>query len=450
MNQNIEFSGENKKTTMNKTIVSTSIKTISKLAFVVLVSMFISTNVQASTSSIIIDANTGEVLSAQSADTLRYPASLTKLMTLYITFDALERGIIKLEDELPVSRKAANRSPSRLGLRVGSKIPVKTAIEALIVKSANDCASVLAEGLGYTEENFAKAMTQIAKELGMKHTTFKNASGLPNRQQKTTARDMAILAAAIYHHFPQYYKWFSMKKFSYQGKTYYTHNHVLSKFEGADGLKTGFTNAAGFNIITSAERNGQRVIAVTMGHRTLKARDKKVMSMMEKGLTKLALNTKFAPESMHAELIEEHKKPTDIQTQLASREASIEPQSTEEDATPEIEQGSTDQEQSISAIEKEVQETTSTWEIQIGAFSNYARARSYAAKIHKEKFKKCNGCSIKVEAAESASAILYRAKITGFEKNDADKACKRLKDSHMSCIVMSSNHQTDSLHMASR
>ena len=343
---------------------------------------FMPQNAAASVSSIIIDANTGHVISAQNADELRYPASLTKLMTLYITFDALEKGLIKLEDEFPVSRKAANRAPSRLGLKPGSTISVKKAIEALIVKSANDCATVLAEGLGYSEENFARTMTRVAKELGMKNTTFRNASGLPNRAQKTTARDMAILGAAMYHHFPQYYKWFSMKKFSYQGKTYYTHNHVLSKFEGADGLKTGFTNAAGFNIITSAERNGQRVIAVTMGHRTLKARDKKVISMMEKGLTKLALNTKFAPESMHAELIEEHKKPTDIQTQLASREASTEPQSTEEDATPEIEQGSTDQEQSISAIEKEVQETTTTWEIQIGALSNYARARSYAAKIH--------------------------------------------------------------------
>lgn len=143
-----------------------------------------STPAHASVSSITIDANTGDVISSDAADKLRYPASLTKVMTLYITFDALEKGLIKLEDKLPVSRYAANRSPSRLGLKPGSKISVKTCIDALIVKSANDCASVLAESLGYTEADFAKTMTQVARALGMKNTTFKNASGLPNRQQK--------------------------------------------------------------------------------------------------------------------------------------------------------------------------------------------------------------------------------------------------------------------------
>ena len=154
-------------------------------------------------SSIIIDAHSGKVLSSQNADELRYPASLTKLMTLYITFGELESGRLKMTDKLKVSRTAANRSPSRLGLKPGSKISVQDAIMALIVKSANDCATVLAEGIGYSEENFAQTMTKVARELGMKNTTFKNASGLPNRTQKTTARDMAILGAAMYHHYPQ-------------------------------------------------------------------------------------------------------------------------------------------------------------------------------------------------------------------------------------------------------
>ena len=165
----------------------------------------------ASVSSIIIDAETGDVLSSSNADSLRYPASLTKLMTLYITFNALDKGLIKFEDKLPVSRNAANRSPSKLGLKKGETITVRDAVLALIVKSANDCATVLAEGLGYSEENFAKTMTEVAQELGMKNTTFKNASGLPNRAQKTTARDMALLGAAMYHHFPEYYKLFATK-----------------------------------------------------------------------------------------------------------------------------------------------------------------------------------------------------------------------------------------------
>lgn len=422
------------------------LKEIRQKVFLTLLStIFVMTGVStttASVSSIMINAESGEVLTSQRADELRYPASLTKLMTLYITFDSLERGLIKMEDEFPVSHRAANRSPSRLGLKPGSKISVRKLIEALIVKSANDCATVLAEGLGYSEENFAKTMTLVAKELGMKNTTFKNASGLPNRQQKTTARDMAILAAAMYHHFPQYYQLFSLKKFSYQGKTYYTHNHILKSFEGADGMKTGFTNAAGFNIVTSAEREGQRVIAVTMGHRTLKARDKKVVQMMEQGLTKLALNTKMEKANLYAEVVKEQHKPNDIESQLATNILpGTDNLEDEENASPQIEQGSTDTEQSIAAIEKEL-DIKSSWDIQIGAFSNYAKARQYAQKIQQNAFKNCKNCKIKVEAAENSAAIIYRAKIAGFEKNDADKACKRLKKSNISCIVIESDSQT--------
>lgn len=360
---------------------------------------------KASISSIMIDAGSGEVLSSSGADTLRYPASLTKVMTLYITFDALEKGIIKLDDELPVSRTAANRSPSKLGLKAGSKIDVKTCIMALIVKSANDCATVLAEGLGYSEENFAKTMTRVSRELGMKNTTFKNASGLPNRQQKTTARDMALLAAAMYHHFPQYYKWFSETKFSYQGKTIYTHNYVLKKFEGADGLKTGFTNAAGFNIITSAERDGHRVIAVTMGHNTAKERDKKVVQMMNKGLSKLALNDKVNSANMYANL-EEKKLDSQATTQVAGLKM---PQSQEK-----------------------------TWDIQVGAFSNYAKARNYALSIKQKSSRKLADKEINIEPISTGSAIIYRSKITGFAKKEADAACKSLKKSNKSCIVVAS------------
>ncbi len=253
-------------------------------------------------SSIIIDAVSGDVLSANNADERRYPASLTKLMTLYITFNALDKGLIKMEDKLPVSRTAANRSPSRLGLKPGSKIKVRDAVMALIVKSANDCATVLAEGLGYSEENFAKTMTKVARELGMKNTTFKNASGLPNRAQKTTARDMAILAAAVYHHFPQYYDLFSATKFTYNGRTMYTHNHLLKTFKGADGMKTGFTNAAGYNIVTSAQRDGHRVIAVTMGHDSIKSRDTRIADMMNNGLRKLALADDIETPHLYAQI----------------------------------------------------------------------------------------------------------------------------------------------------
>lgn len=360
-----------------------------------------------STSSIIIDAETGNVLSASSADTLRYPASLTKLMTLYITFNALEKGFIKMDDKLPVSRKAANRSPSKLGLKPGEKITVKDAILALVVKSANDCASVLAEGLGYSEENFAKTMTEVAHELGMKNTTFRNASGLPNREQKTTARDMAILGAAIYHHFPKYYKLFATPKFTYKGRTYYSHNHILKSFEGADGMKTGFTNAAGYNIVTSAERNGKRVIAVTMGHNTAKARDKKISSLMNSALKKLEVSSENKT-AFYTAALKTNDLPAPInKTQIEAEDETV------------------SQNQDINS-----------WGIQIGAFSNYAKARNYALNIRKQIKAKAGEKEINIEPFQKGAAIIYRSKIVGFEKKEAAKACDSLKKTNRSCIVV--------------
>jgi serine-type D-ala-D-ala carboxypeptidase len=358
----------------------------------------------ASVSSIIIDAETGDVLSSSNADSLRYPASLTKLMTLYITFNALDKGLIKFEDKLPVSRNAANRSPSKLGLKKGETITVRDAVLALIVKSANDCATVLAEGLGYSEENFAKTMTEVAQELGMKNTTFKNASGLPNRAQKTTARDMALLGAAMYHHFPEYYKLFATKKFTYNGRTYYTHNHLLKSFEGADGMKTGFTNAAGYNIVTSAERDGHRVIAVTMGHNTIRQRDTKVASLMKKGLQKLAMSDHIEAPNLYAN--------ADTHTY---GEPSLIEAATVADETP----------------------ASDVWAVQIGAFSNYAKARNYAISVKKQL--KMAGAEIDIEPAQKGSAVIYRSKLVGFEKNEADKTCNSLKKSNKSCIVIASS-----------
>ena len=355
-------------------------------------------------SSIIIDAHSGKVLSSQNADELRYPASLTKLMTLYITFGELESGRLKMTNKLKVSRTAANRSPSKLGLKPGSKISVQDAIMALIVKSANDCATVLAEGIGYSEENFAQTMTKVARELGMKNTTFKNASGLPNRTQKTTARDMAILGAAMYHHYPQYYKLFATKKFTWQGHTMYTHNHLLKTFKGADGMKTGFTNAAGYNIVTSAEQDGNRVIAVTMGHNTLKQRDKKVASLMNRGLRKLALANNIEKPTLYAQTTSsiENSAPKSA----GSANHSIETQ----------------------------------WGIQIGAFSNYAKARNYALQIRKGiKDHHIQKAQINIEAATKGAAVVYRSKLIGMKKNQADKTCNYLKQKNKSCIVVASN-----------
>lgn len=364
-------------------------------------SLLFGTPSNASISSIMIDADSGKVLSQYNADERRYPASLTKLMTLYLTFEALEKGQLKMSDKLLVSRRAANMEPSKLGLRAGQKIELKTAINALIVKSANDCAVVLAEALGKTESQFAQKMTAKAQKLGMKNTTFRNASGLPNVQQKTTARDMAKLASAIYNDFPQYYGLFSQKTYKYNGRTLYSHNHVLSKFKGADGMKTGYTRASGFNIVTSAQRQGNRVIAVTMGHRTLGDRDTKVMSMMNRGLTTLAQNNLDKTARRYAKL-----KPI-INTPV---------------------------QEEILTTSKEVGDKV--WGIQVGAFSNYAKARNYALKIKRTTLQVFKGNDISIEPVATGAAVVYRSKIIGLARNDADSACKKLKSRQQSCIVV--------------
>lgn len=351
-------------------------------------------------SSIVIDATTGKVISSSNADERRYPASLTKLMTLYIAFDALDKGKLKLSDNLKVSRRAANQVPSKIGVVAGSTIKAKDVINALIVKSANDCAVVLAEHLGKTEENFAKIMTKTAKELGMKHTTFKNASGLHHSQQKTTARDMAILGSAIYHHFPEYYDLFSTKNFTYNGKTYKTHNHLLKNYTGADGMKTGYTYLAGYNIVTSAQRNNNRVIAVTMGHNSIKNRDYKVAQLMNTGFSKL--NNSYQYRAI----------------------ANLDITQTTSDLLTSNNQNN-------------------LWGIQVGAFSNYAKARSYALGIQNQlKPDYASKTSVHVEPFSKGYTVVYRSQLIGLKKNEADKSCNQLKHKNKSCMVVSIEQKT--------
>ncbi len=231
--------------------------------------------------SIVIDMQTDEVLHARHADEARYPASLTKAMTLYMLFDALKSGEVRLNEQLVVSRHAAAQPPSSLRLKVGSKISVKNAIFALVTKSANDVAVVVAERLGGTESRFATLMTAKARSMGMDNTTFKNASGLPNTQQLSTARDMAVLAERLLEDHADYYGYFSNTKFSWGRATYKNHNGLIGVVDGVDGIKTGYTRASGFNLMASAKRRGHRVVAVMFGGSTSRSRDQHVTDLIE-------------------------------------------------------------------------------------------------------------------------------------------------------------------------
>ncbi len=223
--------------------------------------------------SIVVDGNSGAVLQASNPDARCHPASLTKIMTLYLLFERLEDGKLHLNGLLKVSEHASEQAPSKLDLRPGQTITVEDAIKSIVTKSANDAAVVVAENLGGDEENFAKLMTQQARALGMARTTYVNASGLPNDKQLTTARDQALLGRAIQERFPQYYKYFSTESFVYHGETMRNHNHLLGAVEGMDGIKTGYTRGSGFNLVASVHRDGHRIVAVILGGRSSFERD---------------------------------------------------------------------------------------------------------------------------------------------------------------------------------
>lgn len=235
---------------------------------------------------IVMDARTNEVLHEDQADEPRFPASLTKMMTLYMIFEALERGDITLDTRWTASRNAARQPPSRLGLactrrRGCDSITVEQAIRALVVQSANDVAVLVAERLGGSEARFAANMTARARELGLTNTRFANASGLPDARHRTTARDMARLSQAIWYDFPEYYHYFSTPNFSWRRASGRNHNRLLGQVEGVDGIKTGYTRASGFNLATMTERDGRRVIVVVLGGETAAARDAQVAYLIE-------------------------------------------------------------------------------------------------------------------------------------------------------------------------
>ena len=237
-------------------------------------------------SSIIVDGNSGATLESNSPDGQRHPASLTKMMTLYLLFERLDSGKMKLDTEMPVSEHASDQDPTKLDLRPGQTIRVEDAIKGLITRSANDAAVVIAEAIGGSEDNFASMMTRKAHALGMSRTVYRNASGLPNDAQVTTAHDQSILGRALQDRFPRYFRYFSTTEFSFHGHTIHGHNHLLGSVEGVDGIKTGYTRASGFNLVTSMHRGNRFLIGVVLGGRSGGSRDATMRSLLADNLDK--------------------------------------------------------------------------------------------------------------------------------------------------------------------
>ena len=253
------------------------------------------TNDEPRYSDIVVDGNSGAILHATNPDALRHPASLTKIMTLYLLFEQLESGKVKLDGSFDVSEHAAIQSPTKLGLRDGQTIKVEDAIKGIVTRSANDAAVVVAENIGGDEDNFAKLMTRKAQSLGMAHTVYRNASGLPNDEQITTARDQALLGRAIQERFPRYYKYFSTRTFEFRGEEIGNHNRLLGSVEGVDGIKTGYISASGFNIVTSVHRDNRYLLAVVFGGSSAGSRDERMRELIRDHIAEASVQHSAGP-----------------------------------------------------------------------------------------------------------------------------------------------------------
>jgi D-alanyl-D-alanine carboxypeptidase len=276
---------------------------------------------------IVVDANTGKTLFARHADAKRYPASLTKMMTLYVLFEELEAGRLNLNSRLSVSKYAAAQAPSKIGVQAGGTLKVEDAILALVTKSANDVAVVVAESIGGSVSSFAERMTRTARRLGMRSTVFRNPHGLPNNGQTTTARDLVILASALQDRFPSYYKYFGTRSFAYKGKRHRNHNRLLGSVEGVDGIKTGYIRASGFNLVTNVKRDGRHIIAVVMGGKTGASRDAHMRELISDYLPKAKRGARSAPllivDSGEIGLVAEARLPRPRPTTAASSPALV-------------------------------------------------------------------------------------------------------------------------------
>jgi D-alanyl-D-alanine carboxypeptidase len=275
-------------------------------------------------SDIVIDANSGNVLHATNPDARRHPASLTKIMTLYLLFEQLEAGKLKLDSQLKVSGEASSQSPTKLGLKPGGTLQVEDAIKGIITRSANDAAVVVAEAIAGDEDDFAKLMTRKAQALGMSHTVYKNASGLPDDDQVTTARDQALLGRAIQERFPKYYKYFSIRSFTFRGESIGNHNHLLGRVEGVDGIKTGYIGASGFNLVTSVHRGNRYLVAVVMGGSSAGSRDAKMRELISDKIAQASTKRTAPSMGEGVEVAEARPEPKAVEAKPEPKIAKVE------------------------------------------------------------------------------------------------------------------------------
>lgn len=386
--------------------------------------------------SIVVDADSLDIIHARQIDAQRYPASLTKLMTLYLTFDALDSGQLRLDQKLPISRKAQNTPPGKLGVKRGDYITVDQAIQAVAVKSANDVAVVLAEAIGGSEAQFAEMMTTRAMSLGMVQTQFANPHGLPNPLQVTTARDMAKLAMAHLNNHRRYYHYFGQTRFRYKGKTYKNTNGLLHWLAGVDGFKTGFTRASGYNLVVSAKRDGRRIIAVVLGGASNKSRNKHMKDLIERSFETIGVTPKPSaapiqlaskPPSQNRKIVRE-AVPRKSETRAVSAAIPTAVRLRGRDSSPVtvVTNGGPPIKVQSAALD-------GSWSIQVGAFDSEAAAR---AQLDGVSVMVGKGAASAVLPVKQNGRMFYRARFTNLDFKSAHAKCRALGALKTGCAVI--------------
>ena len=435
----------------------------------------------------VVDANSGRVLYANQEHALRHPASVTKVMTLYMLFEQLEKGRFSLDDEIEISSHAASMAPSKLGLRPGSTISVEDAIKAIVTKSANDIAAAVGEAVGGSEARFAQLMTAKAQSLGMSRTFYANASGLPDARQVTTAHDLILLGRSIQERFPRYYAYFSTHQFTFRGHTMGNHNRLLGQVEGMDGIKTGYTNASGFNLLSSVKRGNRRIVSVVLGGKSAAGRDRIMANLIEEHLdsaspnkTTMVARAETAPEAKTAPepkpvpmagayappapvpsvaaLVEKAKpavianpsrapedrtasiasgKVSDGSTRQAAASASqVTPGGAHKAAAPVAQARAPEKQATLVAKAEPARPAAanSGTMIQVGATDAAAKANDLLAKA-RSKAPSLSGATPFTEKVKKGSETIYRARFAGLTETRAEAACKSLKRSGLSCFT---------------
>ncbi|MFC3284002.1 serine hydrolase [Litchfieldella rifensis] len=441
------------------------------VVFLALLALTLSSSARANPryASIVVDVASGEVLHAANSRATRYPASLTKMMTLYLLFEAIEQGRVTLDQPLPVSSYAASKPASKLWLKAGSSITVREAIPALIIRSANDVAVVVAEALGGTESDFGRLMTAKAREMGMNDTHFRNASGLPDRGQTTTARDMATLSIRLMQDFPQYYDHFSQTSFLYEGRKHTGHNRLLTNYDGADGLKTGYIRDSGFNVATSAVRDGRRIVAVVMGGFTAQSRDAHMTKLLDRGFVQASmlqardwiasadisdakpirvaatapqarpdrvddLTRSVTPQPSPAQLADAAAT-TRVESSFLAATQAIPHESFQTASTPandpilalvnRVESGMGDQQEAMGG----------DWAVQVGAFQDAGMAQDLAVRAA-DYLQDELQARVAVTEAPAPERRVYRARLIDMQEQQARSACNQLARQGMECLVV--------------